>query len=178
MLLAAPLHRLDPVFLKKQQAVCIFVLTSAWRLAPHPSSRRTAFLCTPSSQFCSRWQDAVVWTWARVWKRRQGEKIGTETWKEEAGEHMATKTLLENFAFPASQQIHACARLSPAQATPPASRPDRADTCASVLGATWGNIASWSQDSASQTGNGFCAVISSVFIISINDQYREHCHSL
>lgn len=79
-----------------------------------------------------------------------------------------------------SQQIRVCARPSPVQVTPPASRPDRADTCASVLGATWGKTASWSQDSASQTGNSFYVEHNirsfSNIIMSINNQYREHCH--
>lgn len=87
------------------------------------------------------------------------------------------KSYLVFFLLLVSQQILACARPSPVQVTPPASRPDRADTCASVLGATWGKTASWSQDSASQTGTSFYVEhnIRSflIIIVSISDRCRE-----
>lgn len=148
-------------------------------------SRRAACWYKPSSQFSARWQDAVVWTRARAWKWRQEEKTSTETWKEtEEGERTDwnPNLFLFIYLFFLSQQTLACARPSPVQVTPPASRLVGADTCASVLGATWGKTASWSRQSASQTGNSFHAehnVRSFLFIIiSISDQYREHCRSL
>lgn len=148
------------LYLIEQNIFILLLLTSTWRHTPllFCCGRQAACLCKPTFQFSSRWQDALVWTQARAWKLRQEVKTSTKTWKEEEeGECTATE-ILSFFLFfflLVSQQIPACARPSPVQVMPPASRLDRADTCASVLGATWGKAASWSQDSASQTGNSF-----------------------
>lgn len=157
---------------------------SCWRQTPllFCQSRRAACLCKLSSRVSSRWQDAVVWTRAGAWKWRQEEKTSTETWREEEGERTATEILSSSlFFFLVSQQIPACARPSPVQVMPPASRRDRADTCASVLGATWAKTASWSQDSASQTGSSFFVEQNNrsflIIIMTINNQYGECCHS-
>lgn len=158
----------------------LLLLASVWRHTPLLlcRSRQAACLCKQSSQFSSRWQDAVVWTRMRAWKWRQEEKTSTETWKEEEGKRTATDFF---FFLLVSQQILACAHPSPVQVMPPALKPDRVGTCASVLEAILGKTASWSQDSAFQTGNSFCVDpnIRSflTIIISINNQYREHCHS-
>lgn len=124
--------------------------------------------------------DKMLWC-EHEWELGNGGRRRKQAQKHERRRRENVQLLIYLFFLLVSQQILACAHPSPVQVMPPALKPDRAGTCASVLEAILGKTASWSQDSAFQTGNSF-SVDPNIrsfltIIISINNQYREHCHS-